>query len=318
MGSPTSEAALRGWRDTLIEPYRKTVRIFSQHGIYRLDAEVAQDARRWIDAVLRDAGGRPSVKPSGSLGLLSSFVLSGMLEVWQGRGVEYVAIANGDDVGFRLDPRAIGHLAGNGDVDAVVVGVPWGYAATVDRNGSKTTVRGDRSGWLADEQGHPVAEPVPDDDRLYDSGGALCLIPDPVAPRLSVVETAQPSAPLFNTNQFYLRVSALQRILRQAGADDLPAAVQRISSAVAISLEDKTVTLDDGVRHARQISQPFHGVLRWMNRCDVITTTRAIGPDTCSSYATLKRPSDIRFAQLIVDDLERHRGGLVVEKSWST
>jgi hypothetical protein len=113
-------------------------------------------------------------------------------------------------------------------------------------------------------------------------------------------------------------VSALQRILRQAGADDLPAAVQRISSAVAISLEDKTVTLDDGVRHARQISQPFHGVLRWMNRCDVITTTRAIGPDTCSSYATLKRPSDIRFAQLIVDDLERHRGGLVVEKSWST
>jgi hypothetical protein len=314
MGSPTSEAALRSWRDTLDDPHRKALRIFSQHGIYRLDAEVAQGARRWIDAILRDADGRPSVKPSGTLGLLSSFALSGMMEMWNGRGIEYLAIANGDDVGFRLDPHAVGHLARNVDADGIVIGVPWGYSATVRRNGSEAAVRGDRSGWVIDDQGRPFAEPTPDDERTYDTGGALCLISGPAEPRLSVVETAQPSAALFNTNQFYLKMSALQRIFQHDCAHDLPATVQHISSATAISLEEKTVTLDGGVRHARQISQPLHGILQWMNRCDIFTTTRAVGPDTYSSYATLKNSSDIRFAQLVLDGLERHHGELVVER----
>lgn len=312
MSSPTSDAELRQWRAALDEPYRKSLRIFGQHGIYRLDAEVAPWSRRWIDAILRDDDGRPSVKPAGSLPLLSSFVLSGMLQGWRDDGVEFIGVANGDDVGFRIDPRVIGHLVRNDDVDAVVIGVPWGFTATVRRRGSTIGVRGDRSGWVVDEYGRPVADPVPDRDRVYDSGGALCFTPGRADPSLSIVESGQPVADLFNTNQFYLRVSAIQRLLQRTGAVGTPAAVRRIRDTAVIYLEDKAVTIDDRGRQARQIVQHFHAVLQWMTTCRVLTTTRRIGPDTRSSYATLKRRADIGFAQMIVDQLEQHRAELAL------
>ncbi|MET0418277.1 MAG: hypothetical protein ABW022_19870 [Actinoplanes sp.] len=299
MSSPTSEVALRHWRDSLDEPYRKTLRIFGQHGIYRIEAGAA---RHWTDLILRAADGTPSLKPSGSLGLLSGFVLSGMFDLWHERGIEYLAVANGDDVGFRLDPRAIGHLAQACEVDGIVVGVPWGYTA-------EPGLRGDRSGWCIDASGTPWHDAVPETDRRYDTGGALCLVPDGARRRLAIAESAEPGPELFSTNQFYLRLSSIRRVLEHAaGSTDRLAAMQAISNETAASIEAKSVLIDGVSRQARQISQPFHGLLRWMRRFDVHSTSRHAGPDTRSSYATLKQPEDIGFAQLIVDALQRHHG----------
>ena len=299
MSAPTSELALRRWRESLDEPYRKTLRIFGQHGIYRIEAGAG---RAWTDAILRGADGRPSLKPSGSLGLLSGFVLSGMFDLWQARGIEYLVVANGDDVGFRLDPRAVGHLVRCPGADGVVVGVPWGYTA-------EPGLRGDRSGWCVDASGRPWRTPVAEQHRVYDSGGALHLVPDGGRHRLTITESAPPGPGLFNTNQFYLRLSAIRHVLeRAAGGGDQLAAMHALCADAPIAIEDKTVLVDGVPRRARQLSQPFHSLLRWMRRCDVLSTSRQVGPGTRSSHATLKRPADAGFAQLVIDALQRHHG----------
>jgi UTP--glucose-1-phosphate uridylyltransferase len=303
MGSPTSADALRRWQRSLGDPYGKALRVFAQHGIYRLDrALLAGNPRNsWIDAILRDTGGRPSLKPHGGMGLFSAFMISDLLDTWERGGVAYVAVANGDDVLFRLDPRAIGHLANNPGADAVMVGIPWGYATTVERGGVPVEARGDASGWSLDETGEALAEPPPAQDRRYDRGGAV-LTTDGC---LSVVEGTRPDGALFNTNQLYVRLTAIRRLIDGTGTGDRAEAVGRIIARLPASLEDKTVVIDGVERPARQLSQPLHGLLSLLGRCDVITAARGAG--VRGGYAPLKHPSDTRFAQLMLD--ARQAGG---------
>jgi hypothetical protein len=304
MGSPTSEAALRGWQQSLGDPYAKSLRVFLQHGIYRLDRALIAGNQRdsWVDAILRGNDGQPSRKPHGGMGLFSAFMISDLLDTWERSGVTYLAVANGDDVLFRLDPRAIGHLAANPEVDGVIVATPWGYAATVRSAGTSHEIRADESGWSLDENGAALVDPVPIPDRRYDSGGAIMTADG----RLTIAEGPRPLGALFNTNQLYLRLPAIRRLLDSsdlAGSGGRVETVNRLISRLPATLEDKTVMIDGVERRARQLSQPLHGLLSLLDRCDVITATRVTGPDTRGGYAPLKYPSDARFAQLMLDAL---------------
>jgi hypothetical protein len=309
--SATSAVALDRWRAGLDHPYRKILKLFAQHGLYRLDVALAAYAapERWFDAILRDHEGRPSLKPSGPLGLFSAFVLSGLLDDWERRGVRYLAVANADDVGFRLDPRAVGHLERHPATDALVVAVPWGWSGVV----RDVRVRGDASGWAVTEGGGPVLAPVPMADRTLDTGGALRRRRGSDGLTLSIVETRRPGRDLFNTGQVYLRVAALRRLLAGTGETSPLEALRRIAAAVPAPVEEKVVA----ARRTRQIAQPFHALLGLLRRCDVLIGTRRLGPGVRGSYATLKRPEDVPFAQLVVDGLGRHHDELTVAPAWS-
>jgi hypothetical protein len=309
MASPTSDTALTQWRDRLDAPYRTAVSLFTQHGLYRLDAALAGTVaqERWFDAILRDGDGRPSLKPSGTLGLFSAFVLSGLFDRWEQRGIRYLAIANGDDVGFRLDPRAIGHLEHTPAADGLLVAMPWGWSGTI----GAMQVRGDASGWAIAENGVAPPTQVPPGERVYDRGGALRL-----RPRLSIVESDQPTGDLFSTNQFYLRVTALRRILASTEAPDTVEAVRRLTAAAPSPVEEKMIPLDGAPRRGWQLAQPFHAILRHLTRCDVLLGTRQLGPEVRGTHATLKRPEDVPFAQLVVDRLA-DRDELAVTPGWA-
>lgn len=304
LGSPTSEAALRAWQQGLGDPYAKALQVFLQHGIYRLDrALVAGNPRNsWVDAILRGEDGRPSRKPHGGMGLFSAFMISNLLDNWEQSGVAYLAVANGDDVLFRLDPRLIGHLAANPEVDGVIVAAPWGYAATVRSAGTAREIRADESGWSLDENGVALLDPVPVPDRRYDRGGAIMTTDG----RLTIAEGPRQPGALFNTNQLYLRLSAIRRLLNGsdlAGSGGRAEAVGRIISRLPATLEDKTVMIDGVERPARQLSQPLHGLFTLLDRCDVSIATRGPSPGARGGYAPLKHPSDARFAQLMLNML---------------
>lgn len=309
--SATSAAGLGHWRAGLDHPYCKIVKLFAQHGLYRLDAALAASVapERWFDAILRDRDGRPSLKPSGPLGLFSAFVLSGLLDDWERRGVRYLAVANGDDVGFRLDPRAVGHLERHSATDALIVAVPWGWSGVVHG----VRIRGDASGWAVTESGGPVSTPILVAEQRPDSGGAVRRRRGPDGVTLTIVETQRPGRDLFNTGQVYLRLAALRRLLAATGSSSPLEAVRRITANVPASVEEKVVAAG----RARQIAQPFHALLSLLCKCDVLIGTRQLGPGVRSSHATLKRPEDLPFAQLIVDGLSRHQNELIVAPAWS-
>ncbi|GLH99812.1 hypothetical protein [Phytohabitans aurantiacus] len=314
MASPTSQAALHEWRDRLVEPYRRSVRIFAQHGIYRIDVGLLNDNPRdgWVDVILRDARGRPSLKPSGGMGLLSCFVLSGLLDTWEQQGISYIASANGDDVGYRLNPGIIGYLDRHPMVDGVLAGVPWGFSACVQRAGVSIAVRGDESGWSMDETGSPLAHPLPITVRTYDVGGALCMTDGPYGSHMSILDGGRTPDALFNTNQTYLRLSAIRRILNETDADHHVEAVRRLTDRQPLSLEDKVVMVDGVERHARQLSQPAHGILAALRRVDVVTLTRRIEPGIRGTYAALKNPADVRFGQLALDRMQEDDDDLLL------
>jgi hypothetical protein len=129
MASPTNHEAITAWAD---DP---DLLVYRQYGVYRL-LDTGRD--RWFDEVLREPDGTPSLKPPGNLGALTCLALSGILDGWAETGIEYLAFANGDDVGFRLDPRIVGMLAADPDLDVVVAGVPWG----ANQGGAIGEVRG--------------------------------------------------------------------------------------------------------------------------------------------------------------------------------
>lgn len=131
MASPTNHEAITAWAD---DP---DLLVYRQYGVYRL-LNTGRD--RWFDEVLREPDGTPSLKPPGNLGALTGLALSGILDSWAETGVEYLAFANGDDVGFRLDPRIVGMLVADPDLDVVVAGVPWGPGA--NQGGAIGEVRG--------------------------------------------------------------------------------------------------------------------------------------------------------------------------------
>lgn len=131
MAAPTNHEAITAWAD---DP---DLLVYRQYGVYRL---LNTGRERWFDEVLREPDGTPSLKPPGNLGALTCLALSGILDRWTDAGIEYLAIANGDDVGFRLDPRIVGMLAADPDLDVVVAGVPRGPGA--NQGGAIGEVRG--------------------------------------------------------------------------------------------------------------------------------------------------------------------------------
>lgn len=118
-------------------------------------------------------------------------------------------------------------------------------------------------------------------------------------PRVSIVTPS-----LFNTNQTYLRVAALRRLVDRTDTSDPVQVVRRITEQLPLVFEDKKVVMDGAELHARQISQPFYGLLTPLARCDTATTTRRLVPGSRSSYAPLKHPADVRFAQLVLNHLQ--------------
>ncbi|SNT48301.1 hypothetical protein SAMN05421812_10783 [Asanoa hainanensis] len=297
LGSETSAAGLRDWRDGLDQADRVAVDLFWQHGIYRLDRTLAEAApgRSWTNAILRDRAGRPSRKPHGSMGLFSALLISDLFERWERVGVEYLAVANAYDVLFRVDPAVVGYLANRPATDAVIVTMPWAWSATLPRPDGHLAVRGDDEGWLMDEHGRVLSDTVPHDARHYDVGGAVTTHDG----RLWIGERERPAGSRYNTNQLYVRVSALRRLIDSTGTGDRVQAVRRLIAGLPARLEDKTVVVDGVPRQARQLSQPLHGLLTLMSRCAVVRSTR-IGPGR-GGYAPLKQPADVRFAQLELD-----------------
>jgi hypothetical protein len=244
------------------------------------------------------------------MGLFSSFLISGVFDQWERGGIDYIAVANADDVLFRLDPGAIGHLANRPDADAVVVTMPWAYSASIRHDEFEVAVRADESGWSMDEKGHPLAEEIPISLRRYDSGGAVTVRDG----RLSIDEGTRPNGALFNTNQLYLRLSAIRRVLDDLGTADRLEAVRRIIAELPTSVEDKTVVVDGRPRAVRQLNQPLHGILRLMSRCDVRMGSRSVA-GIRGGYAPLKHASDLRFTQLELDRL--HASGDELSPSMS-
>lgn len=302
MGSPTSEAALLRWRDRLAEPHRTSVRMFLQHGIYRLDRSlITEDARRpWVDSILRHVDGSPSLKPHGGMGVLSALVISGLFETWERDGVAFLAVANGYDALYRLDPGVIGYLKRYPDVDGVIVGIPWGFRAVIQQCRGPAEIRADESGWSINEWGNPLSElPIPA-HREYDAGGAIVRTGD----RLSVFEGVRPPGSLYNTNQIYLRLTAVRRLMMATGATNPAEAMRRIVADLPSTLDDRTVMIDGSRRYACQLNQPVHGLLLLLARCGLVTATRRIGPGVRGSYAKLKHPTDVRFAQSMLDALQ--------------
>lgn len=175
MASPTNHEAISAWAD---DP---DVVVYRQYGVYRLLADANRE--RWFDGVLREPGGAPSLKPPGNLGALTCLALSGILEDWAADGIEYLALANGDDVGFRLEPRIVGMLAADRELDVVAAGVPWRPGA--NQGGAIGEVRG-RVG-------------------IVETGGPV------------------PDSLLYNTNQFVVRVAAVRRVLGLPADDTVAA-----------------------------------------------------------------------------------------------
>jgi hypothetical protein len=302
MASPTSISPLHDWRDGFTDAYGRSIELFQQHGVYRIDVGLIDGdvPRRWLDAVLRAPDGRPSLKPAGSIGLFTSFILSGLMAAWEQTGVRYLAAANGDDVGFRLDPRIVGHLERHPEIDVVIVGAPWGFSGKV----ADQPVRGDVSGWLVGGDGRRYPTGTTVTDLRYDQGSALRATHDG---SLAIVdETWRPDQPaLFNTTQIYVRMTALRRVIDGTGASDPVVAACRLTESQPLVTEEKPVTIDGGpARMARQLALPLHSILPLLGRCDVVATTRNADRKARSAYAPLKIAGDSAFSQLILDGIQ--------------
>ncbi len=212
MASPTSHAALAAWTE------ENDAELYDQHGVYRLRPNGFE---RWFDGVVREPDGTPSLKPPGHLGTLTCLALSGILDAWATDGIEYLAIANGDDVGFRLDPRIVGMLAADDDLDAVAAGAPWG---------------------------------------AEDEGGAICEVRTGDGWRVGIAESARPdrfaTPPLFSTNQFVVRVAAVRRVLGLPSADTV-AAVREFVDRQPFYAERKRVGDTDALQLQQRINAVF-------------------------------------------------------------
>jgi hypothetical protein len=153
----------------------------------------AHSPTRFQDNVLRDPDGLPLTKPFGSFGLLWAALTTGTLDRWERDGVEYVAAANADDVGFRPEPPILRLLAENPNLDAVVVAVS------------------------------------PDPARPIAVGGLLRRRLGPSGWSTYVEEKAPVSLgqDYFSTNQIYFRLPSLVAALHSVRVQDLPVYLER-------------------------------------------------------------------------------------------
>jgi hypothetical protein len=127
------------------------------------------------------------------------------------------------------------------------------------------------------------------------------------------VHGRHPPGALFNTNQTYLRLSAVRSLIDETGAADAVEGVRRLTDRQMLVLEDKPVLVGGAARRTRQLSLPFHGVLGALRRVDVVVASREIGPGVRSSYSPLKHPTDVRFGQWILDRLQAGDDELALE-----
>jgi hypothetical protein len=331
MASSTNRTLVSRWAAGMRERGTADLSVYEQSGVYRLRSDVfaSQDmGNRWFDGVLRNGDSSPNLKPPGSLGTLTCLAISGILGAWVNTGVEFLVIANGDDVGFRIDPRILGILAGNTDSDAIVAGVPWGQTGTVTRSDSRLYVRVE-DGWCVDELGRvgQVDRSGKDGSAVdfedfhgrieslaMDRGGAICELRTEHGWQVGIAETTPPDSftppPLFNTNQFYVRVSAIQRVMGLSD-DDIVGTVRQFADRQPFYAERKRVTTDVGVAEALQLSQGVNDVFRHM-RMTPVQLSRCGTQGARGSYAALKCAEDVRFGQWLLDELAKNGDDLIV------
>jgi hypothetical protein len=259
--------------------------------MYRLRAEAhgtacaAPDATA-ADHIVRNGDGIPLLKPSGSLGLLTAGASEGVFAAWQQAGVQFVVVANSDDVGFRIDRRLLGLLAADECLDAVVVTVSVDPLAR-----DREDVRIRRGGFLRER-------PVDDGWSAY----------------VEEFATATGPSEQFNTNQIYFRLSSLVRAVgdpREASGDD-------VRRRLPLYFETKAVTIDEGRRidaiHAYQASVD---ILRVMPRVASLQMPRDPGSDHWRGFAPLKTPDDVAGAQAFLDSLNAHDELSLPTGAWS-
>ena len=324
MGSPTNSGLLRSWNSERASLSGVQVITYQQHGTYRITSPdgphpAGQAHPRWQDAIVRNHDGTPALKPPGNLGTLTCLALSGILERWDGAGIQFLAIANGDDVGFRLDPRILGYLYRHPAVDAVITAVPWGIRGQTLASGRRVSVRADASGWCLASTGEVgslqragastievrlgshVSELV---SPVLDGSGWLCEVATDRGWRLGVSERANwrhlPERDLLSTNQIYLRVAALRSLMGLGDYTDVPSAVARFVTQQPFLAERKTVQTDAGSFAAVQASQAMSSIFQQLSVVP-LRISRAVSPGQYGGYAPLKVPSDVAFAQLFLD-----------------
>lgn len=317
MASPTSRPAVSGWA---ADTNDRDLVVYEQTGVYRLRSDTL--ARRgapvrWFDHVLRNGDGSPSVKPPGNLGTLTCLAIFGILDVWTDEGIEYLVVANGDDVGFRLDPRVLGMIVNDPDTDVIVAGVPWGSSGTITRPDGRLHVRIE-DGWCVDETGRVGHAHRSTDDQwevefegfrarvdslAVDRGGAIGELRTECGWQVGIIEAATPDSfstpPLFSTNQFYVRVSAIRRAIGLSGGHTVDV-VRRFVDRQPFYAERKQVATDLGRGEALQLLQNMNDVFRHL-RMRPVQLSRYGPQDARGSYAALKRTEDVAFGQSLLN-----------------
>ncbi|WP_433598965.1 hypothetical protein ACQPXH_25155 [Nocardia sp. CA-135953] len=255
------------------------------------------------DFLLRNSDGTPNGKSAGPLGLIMQFAINGLLSEWVSRGVEFVAVCNSDDVGFRIDPALVGLLKRNSDIDAILSVVPVGFTGSVSRNGRETLIRGDMSGWCVDSEGHDVSgDMLVLSETSTEKGGYLGRVLRNCVTRTIVVEHAVVSDRIgefryLNTNQFYFRTRSLVQALGGAERVDQPESLSTVRESFPIYAERKSVAIGGDSVDAVQLYQPIGEILRALTNVLPIVTSRAPRPSALSGYMPLKSVNDVAFAQ---------------------
>ena len=334
MGAPTNYRMLQAWQAAQAGGRSVGVELYQQFGTYRIAAPGPgspaalppgpESARLWwVDQIVRDSNGVPSLKPPGNMGTLTCLALSGILRRWIADGVRILAIANGDDVAFRLDPRVLGIMRRRPDVDAVITALPWGFAGVAtDRDGAHQ-VRADVSGWcLVDGRYRTsidVADPrapvvmlasgaAPLTGQVIESGGMLCEIAGGAGWRTAVLESTVPSpfgaASMFSANQFYLRASALADLLGVTDGADGPAQVAAFVARQPLRVERKRIQAGQAAIEALQLSQAMSSIVAELAVLPV-RTLRSAAEAEYSGHAPLKTSADVPFGQRFLDDAAR-------------
>lgn len=236
---------------------------------YRIWATTSGYPSTWdvLAKVARDKAGLPLRKAAGSLGLLLSLAGSGCLDAWMAAGIRYVVAANSDDVGFRLDPAALGLLEVDDTLDAVVMAV----TVVAPRGGlpSKGGLIRDRTvnGW---------------DSRYVEENAS-----------------PSPSAPEFlSTNQIYLRAKSLRAALGR---------LEQQPDLLPHYFEEKELSTADGPRRVWHAYRPYCDILRLMDRTEAIKISAAPRIGQVGAFSPLKTPQDIVVGQAVLDSLDELR-----------
>lgn len=253
--------------------------LYEQPGVYRfrpdgLVGDPGLEPTLFLhDFLLRDPEGRPSNKPAGTLGLIGAFVIGDAFRAWHEAGVEYLAVANSDDVGFRIDPAVLGYLERSPGVEALVLVVP----SVVQRGAA-----GVKGGYLG--------------EVLTDGSWRTAVIDG------AALAPGEEPYPYLNTNQIYLRTSALRRLFSGTDARTRADGVRRVREALPVFAERKNVVLDGGAREAIQLFQPVAELLRVLDGVTAAATTRTHRAGRRGAHVPLKTPGDVAVAQRFLDE----------------